>query len=181
MMQFNLLPHRMRRRQQQRQYLCAALLMFFFLGCGLSGIGWHRLVSQQDIAHKAIQTRQAASQALTIKIKAAAAIRAQTAALNADTERIDTLSRQRDRVVTLLRMLADQVPQGATLQRLRQQGAEFTLDGYATSNRDVAALLQNLNAQTHMVESALLLETRAADTTAKSLMFSVALVLKPTL
>jgi type IV pilus assembly protein PilN len=179
MMQFNLLPYRVKQHRRRRQFFFGVLLLSALLGCALSGIGWHAIGVRQQLQLTRNRWLQHASDLLEADIKRAAVLQLQTDALQAEIGKIKNRQRQRDRTARMLITLAAQIPPDVTLQKMRQQENKITLDGIATSNRAVTQLLQNLNRQADDIASAQLLETRAdSRPDGRSLAFSVALTLR---
>ena len=179
MMEFNLLPHRAQQRQRRRHRFYSMLLLAALLGAAFAGVGLYAIDRQQQRQQARNRWLQHAHDRLDTEIKRAVTLQQEIDGLVARTKHIEMLQRQRGRTARLLSTLAAQVPQDTYLQKMTQHDRKITLDGYATSNKAVTEFLQNLNAQADSIESAQLLETRAASSNdAEQLAFSVALTLR---
>ncbi|KAF1021303.1 MAG: hypothetical protein GAK30_01923 [Paracidovorax wautersii] len=143
-MRFNLLPHREQARRQRAAALRAAMVLALLLGAG-GALGSWGLVQWQTARQQARNAAlQAEAAALDTAIAQVAALRRELAVQRERLASLQALSDERNRPVHLLNELAQRLPDGVYLTRLRQQGRQVALAGAAQSNAHLAELLRSL-------------------------------------
>lgn len=145
MMRFNLLPHREREHRRLKAALQAAMAGAFLLGAG-GAIGVWAWVQAQTAWQQARNAeRQTQLSMLDAALARAAALEAEVAARRERLASLQTLSTERNRSVHLLNELAQRIPEGVHLTRMRQQDSHIALAGLAKSNAHLAELLRALD------------------------------------
>ena len=161
MIRINLLPHREQRRAaRQRQFGIfagavggAALLVV---------VAGHMAMSARiDAQNERNAYLEAEIAKLDKEIADIKELKAQTQALLARKQVVETLQTNRAQTVYLLDQLVRLLPDGVYLKGIKQTGNEVNVQGFAQSNARVATLIRNLEASPYL-ESSDLVETKAA-------------------
>jgi type IV pilus assembly protein PilN len=160
MIRINLLPHREEKRKAKRQQFFALASLVFVLAGLIVFFGW-------TINDRYIASQQEKNEFLTAEIEKLNKQIAQIKSLKDEIgillkkkEVIETLQRDRGMAVNLLVEIARQVPEGAYLKSLRQNGMKVSLAGVSQSNSRVSELMRNLE-QSSALEKPRLIETKA--------------------
>lgn len=161
MIRINLLPHREEKRKAKRKQFFALVGLVSILAVLIVLFGWtlneRALTSQDDTnAFLKVEVEKLDKQIAQIKM-----LKDEIAILLKKKEIIETLQRDRGTAVTLLVELARQVPEGAYLKSMRQNGMQVDLTGVAQSNSRVSELMRNLE-QSPAFENPRLNQTQAA-------------------
>ena len=161
MIRINLLPHREQRRAaRQRQFTVLAVTVM--IGAALVVGAVHMLlagrIDSQNARNAYLEGEIAKLDKQIADIKE---LKAQTQALLARKQVVETLQTNRAQAVYLLDQLVRLLPDGVYLKGVKQTGNEVNIQGYAQSNARVATLIRNLEASPYL-ESSDLVETKAA-------------------
>ena len=146
MIRINLLPHREERRRARRQQFYALFGLITVLS-GLivflvySVIGGY--IATQDAKNDFLEKEIAVLNKQIDQIKR---LKAQSDALMARKQIIESLQRDRAEAVRLLSELAKQMPEGVYIRSLKQVGQSIHLVGYAQSSARVSTLMRNIEA-----------------------------------
>lgn len=161
MIRINLLPHREQRRaarQRQFAYLAGAVIVSAAIVIGAVHMMLAGRIESQNARNVYLEGEIAKLDKQISDIKE---LKAQTAALLARKQVVETLQTDRAQTVYLLDQLVRLLPDGVYLKGVKQTGNEVNLQGYAQSNARVATLIRNLEASPYL-ESSDLVETKAA-------------------
>lgn len=161
MIRINLLPHREQRRAaRQRQFtvLAAAVMISAALVVGAVHMLLAGRIDSQNARNAYLEGEIAKLDKQIADIKE---LKAQTQALLARKQVVETLQTNRAQAVYLLDQLVRLLPDGVYLKGVKQTGNEVNVQGYAQSNARVATLIRNLEASPYL-ESSDLVETKAA-------------------
>lgn len=161
MIRINLLPHREQRRAaRQRQFtvLAAAVVISAALVVGAVHMLLAGRIDSQNARNAYLEGEIAKLDKQIADIKE---LKAQTQALLARKQVVETLQTNRAQAVYLLDQLVRLLPDGVYLKGVKQTGNEVNVQGYAQSNARVATLIRNLEASPYL-ESSDLVETKAA-------------------
>src|SRR5437763_11250030 len=144
MVRINLLPHREQKRQaRQRQFVSLAVGLAI-LGIAIVGLGHVVIAARIDNQNNRNNLLKTEIAKLDEQIKEIDRLRDQTQALLARKQVVETLQANRTEAVHLLDQLVRQLPDGAYLKSVKQQGSRVTLVGYAQSNARVSTLMRNV-------------------------------------
>ena len=144
MIRINLLPHReVKRKARQQQFAVLAGITFFL---GLLTVGVIHLMITGQIEHQESRNNYMTDQIAILdkQIDEIKKIRAQTQALLARKQVVETLQDNRSDVVHLLDQLVRLLPDGVYLQSIKQTNQTINLTGYAQSNARVSTLMRKL-------------------------------------
>ncbi len=144
MIRINLLPHReLKRKARQQQFAVLAGITFFL---GLLTVGVIHLMITGQIEHQESRNNYMTDQIAILdkQIDEIKKIRAQTQALLARKQVVETLQDNRSDVVHLLDQLVRLLPDGVYLQSIKQTNQTINLTGYAQSNARVSTLMRKL-------------------------------------
>lgn len=161
MIRINLLPHREQRRAaRQRQFtvLATAVVISAALVVGAVHMLLAGRIDSQNARNAYLEGEIAKLDKQIADIKE---LKAQTQALLARKQVVETLQTNRAQAVYLLDQLVRLLPDGVYLKAVKQTGNEVNVQGYAQSNARVATLIRNLEASPYL-ESSDLVETKAA-------------------
>ena len=161
MIRINLLPHREQRRAaRQRQFtiLAAAVVISAAFVVGAVHMLLAGRIDSQNARNAYLESEIAKLDKQIADIKE---LKAQTQALLARKQVVETLQTNRAQAVYLLDQLVRLLPDGVYLKGVKQTGNEVNVQGYAQSNARVATLIRNLEASPYL-ESSDLVETKAA-------------------
>lgn len=162
MIRINLLPHREEKRRARRQqfYALGGLIL---VAAGLIVFAVHGVISgyigAQEEKNAFLKKEIAALDKDIDEIKR---LKAQTDALLARKQVIESLQSNRAETVILFNELARQVPEGVYIRSVKQSGLQINLLGFAQSNARVSTLMRNLDASP-LLEQPQLVEIKAAD------------------
>ncbi len=165
MILINLLPHREARRKRQRELFFASLGAAVFAGGVLLGIGYlgvqAMIVTQQsrNSALKAEITR------LDSQIKDIATLRTEIDGLRARQQAVEDLQADRNQPVFLLEEMAKQLPEGAYVTQMKQEGQVVTINGFAQSQERVSEVLRIFANDSEWLERPELVFIRASNLT----------------
>jgi type IV pilus assembly protein PilN len=161
----NLLPHREARRKRQRELFFASLGAAVFVGGVVLGFGY--LALQAMIANQ--QSRNAILKAeitrLDGQIKDIATLRSEIDGLRARQQAVEDLQADRNQPVFLLDEMAKQLPEGAYITLLKQEGQVVTINGFAQSQERVSEVLRIFANNSEWLERPELLFIRASNLT----------------
>lgn len=160
MIRINLLPHREEKRKAKRKQFYALVGLVSILSVLIVLFGWtlnERALASQDDTNVFLKSEVEKLDKQIAQIKM---LKDEIAILLKKKEIIETLQRDRGTAVTLLVELAKQVPEGAYLKSMRQNGGQVDLTGVAQSNSRVSELMRNLD-QSPAFESPRLNQTQA--------------------
>ena len=144
MIRINLLPHReLKRKARQQQFAVLAGITFFL---GLLTVGVIHLMITGQIEHQESRNNYMTDQIAILdkQIDEIKKIRAQTQALLARKQVVETLQDNRSDVVHLLDQLVRLLPDGVYLRSVKQTNQTINLTGYAQSNARVSTLMRKL-------------------------------------
>lgn len=161
MIRINLLPHREQRRaarQRQFAFLAGAVVVSAAMVIGAVHMMLAGRIESQNARNVYLEGEIAKLDKQIADIKE---LKAQTQALLARKQVVETLQTNRAQTVYLLDQLVRLLPDGVYLKGVKQTGNEVNLQGYAQSNARVATLIRNLEASPYL-ESSDLVETKAA-------------------
>lgn len=161
MIRINLLPHREQRRAaRQRQFavLAGSVVVAAALVVGAVHMMLAGRIDSQNARNAYLEGEIAKLDKQIADIKE---LKAQTQALLARKQVVETLQTNRAQAVYLLDQLVRLLPDGVYLKGVKQTGTEVSVLGFAQSNARVATLIRNLEASPYL-ESSDLVETKAA-------------------
>lgn len=161
MIRINLLPHREQRRAaRQRQFavLAGSVVVAAALVVGAVHMMLAGRIDSQNARNTYLEGEIAKLDKQIADIKE---LKAQTQALLARKQVVETLQTNRAQAVYLLDQLVRLLPDGVYLKGVKQTGTEVSVLGFAQSNARVATLIRNLEASPYL-ESSDLVETKAA-------------------
>lgn len=161
MIRINLLPHREKRRAaRQRQFgILAAIVAAAALV--VVAAGHMTMTGRIDAQNERNAYLEGEIAKLDKEIADIKELKAQTQALLARKQVVETLQTNRAQTVYLLDQLVRLLPDGVYLKGIKQTGNEVNVQGFAQSNARVATLIRNLEASPYL-ESSDLVETKAA-------------------
>ena len=150
MIRINLLPHREERREARRRqfYVFSVLtvilsvIIVLFVYTIIEGY-----IEAQEAKNSYLKKEIAE---LDKQIEEIKALQAQTQALLARKQVIESLQQDRAEAVYLLSELVKQMPEGVYLRSVKQSGTKVALIGYAQSNARVSTLMRNIEASEWM-------------------------------
>ena len=161
MIRINLLPHREQRRAaRQRQFavLAGSVVVAAALVVGAVHMMLAGRIDSQNARNAYLEGEIAKLDKQIADIKE---LKAQTHAVLARKQVVETLQTNRAQAVYLLDQLVRLLPDGVYLKGVKQTGTEVSVLGFAQSNARVATLIRNLEASPYL-ESSDLVETKAA-------------------
>ena len=144
MIRINLLPHReIKRKARQQQFAVLSGIAVFL---GILTVGTVHLMITGQIEHQESRNTYMTNQIAVLdkQIDEIKKIRAQTQALLARKQVVETLQDNRSDVVHLLDQLVRLLPDGVYLQSIKQTNQVINLAGYAQSNARVSTLMRKL-------------------------------------
>jgi len=140
----NLLPHREAARKRRKQMFQTTMLLSFMGGLLIAGLIYSML--QSMIADQQIKNSllQAEIKVLEKQIVEIAGLENEITALRARQKAVEDLQSDRNLPVHLLHELVVQLPDGAYVTSLKQDGQVISMQGMAQSNERVSEMLRNL-------------------------------------
>lgn len=160
MIRINLLPHREEKRKARRQQFYAMLGMISVLAGLIWFLGYGILNGRIGAQNEKNEFLKRETALLDKEIQEIKKLKAQTDALLARKQVIESLQANRAETVHLFNELARHVPEGIYLKSIKQTGAKVALLGYAQSNARITTLMNSLDA-TPLLQGAKLIETKA--------------------
>ena len=144
MILINLLPHREAARKRRKQMFQTTMLLSFMGGLLIAGLIYSML--QSMIADQQIKNSllQAEIKVLEKQIVEIAGLENEITALRARQKAVEDLQSDRNLPVHLLHELVVQLPDGAYVTSLKQDGQVISMQGMAQSNERVSEMLRNL-------------------------------------
>lgn len=160
MIRINLLPHREEARKARREqfFVLAGLVVALAV---LVAFGVYSMISGQIAAQEEQNNflkQEIAS--LDKELDQIKRLKEQTQALLSRKQVIEDLQRDRGETVYLLSELVKEVPEGAYLTSIKQDGLAIRVAGYAQSNARISALMRNIEGSTWL-EKPQLIESKA--------------------
>jgi type IV pilus assembly protein PilN len=141
----NLLPHREIARKQRKERFNVNLVLSVLVGGLLAGLIYLWFQAQISAQQDKNQLLQSEISKFDLQIKEIAGLEAEIAALLARQQAVENLQADRNMPVYLLTELVRQLPEGAYIVSLKQEGQNVALQGVAQSNERVSELLRNLS------------------------------------
>ncbi|TXH42507.1 MAG: fimbrial protein [Burkholderiaceae bacterium] len=159
MILINLLPHREAKRRQRKQAFFAACGLAAVVGLLLSSVVF--IVLQAELSARTAANTQLKTEieVLDRQIKQITTLEQDIAALLARKRAVEDLQLNRNLPVHLLNDLALQLPEGAYLESLRQDGDVVNIKGMAQSFSQVSDLLRNLSSRSQWLDRPDLVES----------------------
>ena len=157
----NLLPHREEARKRREQQFKAAMVLSLLAGLLACGIVWAMYktrIALQENRNEALQTEISR---LESKIKDIAVLRDEIQALQARQQSVEDLQADRNLPVHLLDELVKQMPDGAYVNSIKQDGASVVISGVAQSQERVSQLLTNMGSRSEWFSKPDLIEIQA--------------------
>ena len=157
----NLLPHREEARKRREQQFKSALILSLLvglMGCGLIWVMYKTRIALQETRNEALQTEIVR---LDSKIKDIAALRDEIQALQARQQSVEDLQADRNLPVHLLDELVKQMPDGAYVNSIKQDGSSVVISGVAQSQERVSQLLTNMGSRSEWFSKPDLIEIKA--------------------
>ena len=157
----NLLPHREEARKRREQQFKAAMILSVLAGLLACGIVWamyQTRIALQENRNEALQTEITK---LDSKIKDIAVLRDEIQALQARQQSVEDLQADRNLPVHLLDELVKQMPDGAYVNSIKQDGASVVISGVAQSQERVSQLLTNMGSRSEWFSKPDLIEIQA--------------------
>ncbi len=162
MILINLLPHREAARKRRRDAFNASLGLALLVGLLLCAAvySWIQMrIEAQQGRNAYLQTE---IRKLEAEIKDIANIKAEITALNERQRAVENLQADRNLQVHLMNEMVQQLPEGAYITSLKQEGQSIAIQGSAQSNERVSELLRNLSDNTPWLAKPDLVEIVAA-------------------
>ena len=150
MIRINLLPHREEKREARRRQFIVFSVLTAFLSILIVLFGYtiiERYIEAQEAKNSYLKKEIVE---LDKQIEEIKALQAQTQALLARKQVIESLQQDRAEAVYLLSELVKQMPEGVYLRSVKQSGTKVALIGYAQSNARVSTLMRNIEASEWM-------------------------------
>jgi type IV pilus assembly protein PilN len=144
MIRINLLPHREQARQERQRQFVSLAIGLAVLGIATIGLGHVVMASRIENQEGRNTLLKTEITKLDEQIREIDKLRAQTQALLARKQVVETLQTNRTEAVHLLDQMVRQLPDGIYLKSLKQVGTKVTMVGYAQSNARVSTLMRNI-------------------------------------
>ena len=157
----NLLPHREEARKRREQQFKAAMVLSLLAGLLACGVVWAMYktrIALQENRNEVLQTEIAK---LDSKIKDIAVLRDEIQALQARQQSVEDLQADRNLPVHLLDELVKQMPDGAYVNSIKQDGSSVVISGVAQSQERVSQLLTNMGSRSEWFSKPDLIEIQA--------------------
>jgi len=161
----NLLPHREEARKRRRESFQATMFASFLIGLVIAGaIYWwfQSMITDQQAKNNFLQSE---IKILEDQIKEIATIEDEITALRARQKAVEDLQSDRNLPVHLLNELVRQIPDGAYITSIKQEGQVIAMQGVAQSNERVSEMLRNLTDNTPWLSKPELVEIVAGNMT----------------
>ena len=160
MIRINLLPHRQIKRAERQRQFNLMILATLVAGAAIVFMGQTYISTRIDTQNGRNGRLEAAIVQLDKEIADIKHLKEQIRNVLDRKRVVENLQNNRSQAVVLLEELARQLPEGAYLKSIKQQGAEITLEGIADTNARVATLVRNLGNSKYL-ESPVLIEIKA--------------------
>ncbi|MDP1559514.1 MAG: PilN domain-containing protein [Nitrosomonas sp.] len=160
MIRINLLPHRELKRKEKLKQVYVLAVITCIIGIMIVWAGNVAItdkITYQNTRNLYLNNQIAVLDKQIAEIRE---IKAQTQELLLRKGVVETLQSSRAEVVHLLDQLVRLLPDGVYLQRIKQEGHNINLVGFAQSNAWVSTLMRNLDSSPWL-ESPLLIEIKA--------------------
>lgn len=157
----NLLPHREEARKRREQQFKAAMILSILAGLLACGIVWAMYQTRIVLQENRNETLQKEIAKLDSKIKDIAVLRDEIQALQARQQSVEDLQADRNLPVHLLDELVKQMPDGAYVNSIKQDGASVVISGVAQSQERVSQLLTNMGSRSEWFSKPELIEIQA--------------------
>lgn len=157
----NLLPHREEARKRREQQFKAAMILSVLAGLLACGIVWVMYQTRIVLQENRNETLQKEIAKLDSKIKDIAVLRDEIQALQARQQSVEDLQADRNLPVHLLDELVKQMPDGAYVNSIKQDGASVVISGVAQSQERVSQLLTNMGSRSEWFSKPELIEIQA--------------------
>ena len=157
----NLLPHREEARKRREQQFKAAMVLSLLAGLLACGVVWAMYktrIALQENRNEVLQTEIAK---LDSKIKDIAVLRDEIQALQVRQQSVEDLQADRNLPVHLLDELVKQMPDGAYVNSIKQDGSSVVISGVAQSQERVSQLLTNMGSRSEWFSKPDLIEIQA--------------------
>ena len=157
----NLLPHREEARKRREQQFKAAMILSVLAGLLACGVVWAMYktrIALQENRNEVLQTEIAK---LDSKIKDIAVLRDEIQALQVRQQSVEDLQADRNLPVHLLDELVKQMPDGAYVNSIKQDGSSVVISGVAQSQERVSQLLTNMGSRSEWFSKPDLIEIQA--------------------
>lgn len=148
MILINLLPHREAARKRRKQMFQTTMLLSFMGGLLIAGLIYSMLQSMIADQQTKNSLLQAEIKVLEKQIVEIAGLENEITALRARQKAVEDLQSDRNLPVHLLHELVVQLPDGAYVTSLKQDGQVISMQGMAQSNERVSEMLRNLSENT---------------------------------
>ncbi|MFK7955408.1 MAG: PilN domain-containing protein [Lysobacterales bacterium] len=150
MARINLLPWREERRTQRQQEFYAVLAGAALMGL-LAFVGVNmQLGAMQDHQERRNQILKNQIAVLERRITDIETLRAEKAELIERKLAIEELQESRTEIVKLFDQVVRTIPDGVSLESIRQEGTRLTVEGLAESNAKVSAYMRSMEASNWM-------------------------------
>lgn len=157
----NLLPHREEARKRHAQQFKAAMILSGLVGLLACGVVWVMYQTRIVLQENRNETLQKEITRLDSKIKDIAVLRDEIQALQARQQSVEDLQADRNLPVHLLDELVKQMPDGAYVNSIKQDGASVVISGVAQSQERVSQLLTNMGSRSEWFSKPDLIEIQA--------------------
>jgi type IV pilus assembly protein PilN len=144
----NVLPHREAARKRRKQMFQTTMLLSFMGGLLIAGLIYSMLQSMIADQQTKNSLLQAEIKVLEKQIVEIAGLENEITALRARQKAVEDLQSDRNLPVHLLHELVVQLPDGAYVTSLKQDGQVISMQGMAQSNERVSEMLRNLSENT---------------------------------
>jgi len=144
----NLLPHREAARKRRKQMFQTTMLLSFMGGLLIAGLIYSMLQSMIADQQTKNSLLQSEIKVLEKQIVEIAGLENEITALRARQKAVEDLQSDRNLPVPLLHELVVQLPDGAYVTSLKQDGQVISMQGMAQSNERVSEMLRNLSENT---------------------------------
>ncbi|RCS56589.1 PilN domain-containing protein [Parvibium lacunae] len=157
----NLLPHRERKRKERREQFFVLMGLLFALGAVLvfAQVFWKNGQIQNQLGVNAMI--KAENEKLDAQIVEISKLREEIEALRARQNAVESLQVDRNQPVRVFDELVRQIPEGAYLKAIKQDGKRFTVVGLAQSQERVSEILRNIMNQATWLENPDLIEIKS--------------------
>ena len=160
-LRINLLPHRERTRKERREQFFILIGLIFILSVVMvaAQIFWKSTQINTQRATNAMLKSE--NEKLDLQIVEIAKLKEEIEALRARQKAVEDLQVGRNQPVRVFDELVRQIPEGAYLKTIKQDGNRITLVGLAQSQERVSEILRNVSNQSTWLESPDLIEIKS--------------------
>lgn len=140
----NLLPHRERKRKEKREEFYVLMGMIAALAAVITLAVVVAKTADQEVQKGINAFLKSENDSLDLQITEIAKLKEEIEALRARQTAVESLQIDRNQLVRVFDDLVHQIPEGAYLKAMKQEGKRLTLVGLAQSQERVSEVLRNM-------------------------------------